>query len=216
MSRSISKQQFRVWVANRNRAVAGAHLASADTGPEAGAHLTWAETGPEAYNHRSLAPPSISHRSSRWTAWSQSRRNKNRRQPPGSPNPSQSAFDPHPPPHPERVAGRNPMRAAPPRAPAPTPRNHPTTAATLPSPNPAGAYLPTSLPHGRGHPTPRSGIRIPRQCGAPRRRARAARTRLLRGVHHRCMEIRGGGRACELRHAPLLLRVAVGGGRAHQ
>jgi hypothetical protein len=92
--------------------------------PEAGAHLTWAETGPEAYNHRSPAPPSILHRSSRWTAWSQSQRNKNRRQPPGSPNPNQSAFDPHPPPHPERVAGRNPMRAVPPRAPAPAPRNH--------------------------------------------------------------------------------------------
>jgi hypothetical protein len=110
------------------------------------------------------------------------------------------------------------MRAAPPRAPALAPRNHPpTTAATLPNPNPALASLPTSLPHGRGHPTPRGGRRIPRRCGAPRRRARAARTRLLRGVHHRCMEIRGAGRACELRHAPCFCvwRWAGGIGGSH-
>jgi hypothetical protein len=126
--------------------------------------------------------------------WEPMPEEQNRRQASEAPNPS---IWPPPSPHPERApagtrkGGAAASTGADAKKPPPSRNLRPdTTAATLPSPNPAVASLPTSLPHGRDHQT--LNPRILRRCGAPRRRARAARTRLLRGVHHRCMDIRYG------------------------
>jgi hypothetical protein len=134
---------FKAAVSNRNWAVAGAHIASAGTGPQAGAHSPAPKlgskhrTGPEAGAH-TPAPklgwrPEPTHlrlqafctvHQDGWLG-AKSRNNKTDGSLPRSPNPSDSAFDPHPRRTHGESTGQNPMRAAPPRASAPAPRNHP-------------------------------------------------------------------------------------------
>jgi hypothetical protein len=198
-------------VSNRNWAVAGAHLASADTGPEAGAHTLAPKLGrrPEP---SSPAPPSILHRSSRWTAGSHSRKNKNRRQPPGSPNPSDSADDPHPRRTPSESAGRNPMRAAPPRALAPAPRNHPPQRRQpyqIPTPRLLPSLPPFPTAAAIQHPAAEEGYRasVELLAGGRVRLARGSFKEFITGAWRSAAP--AGPASCGM--PPLLLRVAVGG-----